>query len=517
MEPFLDAAREKFREASGDLRSFADVSLDDLMSAARGEVSLAVVEVGEGKSAVVAVATVDNDAAGSLIRRIDDGLERRGATPSTREAAGATIHRYEWRSRDGKTLTSAYATKGELLALSNESDMVAGVLERIDSAGGGNLAAVDAFRDIRLRCDAANGGLKPQVRWYIEPIANARLASGKEPDFAIKHGFGAVKAVGGTLNFDAPGYEVLARVAVYAPPPHERALRAAALLDDANALPPPWLIDDVDSYADLNVNLREVIDHVGGLFDELVADGIEGTFEDVLKDLASDEGPGVDIRADLLPLVGPRVVVVSDHTEPAEEDSSRTLIAIATSDQAAAARIVERLMQDDPDVTRVELPGYPHPLWQVSDSETASMPNMGMMVANGFILTSSNSAMIRKLLTAPVGAPKLADADDYKLVAGKMAALGAVGASLRMFSRQDRDFASTYATLRAGELEETTSVYADILRSLFGKDEYRLSGFPKLDFTTLPEFDAVKPFLGTQGVFVKNQANGWIIVGFVPK
>jgi hypothetical protein len=98
-----------------------------------------------------------------------------------------------------------------------------------------------------------------------------------------------------------------------------------------------------------------------------------------------------------------------------------------------------------------------------------------------------------------------------------MGKLGGAGASLRLFSRQHRDFATTYALLREGRLAEVESVYGDLVRRLFGDDEDRLSGLPRLDFGTLPEFTAVTPFLGTQGIFIKNQTNGWTIVGFVPK
>ena len=46
----------------------------------------------------------------------------------------------------------------------------------------------DAFGHSQL------GGLAPQLRWYLDPLENARLTTGKEPEFALKHGFGGVKA-----------------------------------------------------------------------------------------------------------------------------------------------------------------------------------------------------------------------------------------------------------------------------------------------------------------------------------
>jgi hypothetical protein len=519
MKPFLDAARTSFDEALGDLREVADVGLTELQAVATGEVCLATVETADMKPALAALIGVDGGSAGvqELIAKIDAGLKRRGAEYAAREVSGGTIHTYRWKGRDGATRNSAYFLQGGLLAVSSQATVAEGLFARLAAPAEGDLASVAGYQDIAARCETAAAGLAPQLRWYLEPLAYGKLLSDEEPTLAVKHGFDAVKALGGTVNFDAPGCEFLARVAVYAPGPKEKGMRLVSLVPGSSAAPPDWVVDDVDSYTEINLNLAQAIDAVGGLFDDLVADGIEGTFEDILGDLASQDGPGVDVRKDLLPIIGPRIGVVSNHVEPVSLETSRTLIAIATSDEAAAAEIVKRLMRDDADVGRHKLPGFPHELWQVKDSESATFPNMGMMVANGHVLVTNHGDLIRKLLLAPEGTARLSAAADHALVAKRMTQLGAAEASLRLFTRPAREFAATYASIRAGKLDDDDSLTGDVVRRLFGRDDVRLPGLPKLDFSKLPDFEAVKPYLKPQGIFIKNEPTGWMIVGFVPR
>jgi hypothetical protein len=518
MKPFLDAARARFDDALGDLRDVADISLADLQAAASGEVCLAAVETSAGRLAMAALVDVDGEAprVRELIEKIDAGLKRRGASYATRAATGGVVHSYSWKARDGAARRSAYFVKADLLVVSNDLAVAELLLSRSGAETDDGLASVTAYHDVMERCTAAAGGLAPQVRWYLDPFGYSRLASGDDPEFAIKHGFDAVKGVGGTVNFDAPDCEILTRVAVYAPPPHEKAMRLAALLDAPSHAPPPWVLDDVDSYLELNLNLATVVDSVGGLFDDVVAEGIAGTFEDILDDLKSVDGPGVDIRSELLPIIGPRVVVVSDSHGSAKAGSSHMLIAIATADEVKAADVVKRLMRDDPDVSRHTMSGYKYELFQVDDKEDVTMPNMGMMVANGYILVADNAALIRKLLLAPGDAPKLGASMDFSELSAQMAELGADGASARIFSRPTREFAATYELLRAGKLDDLESLDAELLRRLFGDNDRRLPGLPKLDFSKLPPFETVGPYLSPQGIFVKNQPNGWLIVGFIP-
>ncbi|MEQ8790887.1 MAG: hypothetical protein RIC55_31785 [Pirellulaceae bacterium] len=519
MKPFLDDAEARFRRALGGLDDLADIDADDLRAAASGEIRLATVESAAGSAEVAALVDVTgkSDAVAELAAKIDAGLSDRGATHATETIAGATLHTYTW-TAEGSTRRTSYFVKNEVLCVASDGALAKTVLARFDGAAGKGLADVPAYRDVIDRCLAAEGDASPQVQWFVQPLELQRLLTEDDQEFERKHGLDGVKAVGGTVRFGVGQFDAVARLAVYAPPPRTRALRLLSLKDDKPLEPQSWLIEDIDSYATANLEFTNVLDDIGPLFDDLAADGIDGTFEDILGDLKDEEvGPGVDIRKELMPILGPRITIVSDHLAGARSDGGVSLIAIETSNEAKAADVVKRLMRDDPQVTRITLPGYPFDLWQVADDPDATMPNMGIVVANGHVLAASHADLIRKILLAPADAPKLAAAADYKQAAAERDSLGGAPLAVWMFSRTRRDYRTTYEMVRAGKLDEMESMYADGLRRLFGHDEERLAGMPRLDFTLLPAFSVVEPFLKPVGALVYNQPTGWMVVAFVGK
>lgn len=518
MKPFLDSAEERFREASGDLNDVADISVDDLQQAASGEVCLAAVEASDGDAEMVALVDVTGqmEQVAALVGKIDKGLKARDARHSTESIGDATLHIYTWANDAGQIRQSAYFVQADVLTVASDVGVGRSLLERLGGDAESSLAATTAYRDVKARCQAAAGdAAASQMEWFVAPLALQKMVTGEDLEFEKKHGIDGVKAVGGIIQVGVEPFDVVARVAVYAPSPRRGALLLIDLVEDKSLAPPPWLVADIDSYSAANLKFDHLLDNIGPLFDDLAADGIQGTFNDILEDLKSEEGPGIDVRKELMPLLGPRLTIISDHLEDAASDSGETLIAIATTDEAGVADAVKRLMRDDPQVTRVELPGYEYSLWQVADDPTATLPNMGMMVANGHLLAASHADLIRRVLLAPADAPKLADAVDYKRAVGQRDALSGEGASVWMFSRTRREYRSTYELVRAGKLDELDSVYGDLLQHLFGHDDDRIEGMPQLDFTKLPAFSVVEPHLSPVGVFVRNQPTGWMIVGFV--
>lgn len=516
MKPFLDDVRQRFEKSLQGLNDLADVALDDLREAAAGKVRLATIETASGSAAAALLAEVnaDSEDVRALIAKIDAGLKRRGATHTMELVGGTTLNHYRWTGRAGGTQQSTYFLADEVLVVTSDADLARRLLARLAGEPADGLADTVAYRDIADRRAAATGQTAPQIEWFIDPINYQKLITGQESGFAKRHGLDGVKGVGGAVNFGLPEHDMLARVFIYCPEPRQGVMRLLRLLPEKDLAPLPWMIADVDAYTAANLQMDTFLDDVAPLFDEIAADGIEGTFNDILDDLKSEQGPGVDLRRELVPLLGPRVSVIADHLAGGRSDSGETLIAIQTSDEAATADVVTRLMRDDPQVSRLELAGYKYELWQVADAPDSTFPNMGMMVANGQLLAASHADLIRKVLLAPADSPKLADAADYKRAVDEMQALGGKTAAAWMFSRTRRDYRATYEMTRAGRLDDLDSAYSDALRLLFGRDEDRVPGLPQLDFAKLPPFPAVEPFLAPVGVFVVSQPSGWMVVGF---
>ena len=73
---------------------------------------------------------------------------------------------------------------------------------------------------------------------------------------------------------------------------------------------------------------------------------------------------------------------------------------------------------------------------------------------------------------------------------------------------------ATYAMWRAGQLDQTESVYSQSLAQL--RRDRAQAGRPlRLDGAKLPDYEAVAKYLGPLGVQVINHPEGWDAVGFV--
>lgn len=526
MRPFVTAAQKSFERAFLGLKGLAGITVSELSDASGGEAALAIVE-SKGKSAIVGIADLTGKRmeAEALIKKIDAALKGRGAAVAPMMAGGTKVWTYKWKARGGEARQSTYFLKDDTLVISNNEEVATAILADWD-APEESLSHSTGYRDVIDRSVEAAGRHTPQIYWYLDPFAYAELLpppTPKEPnpkptalDLVEKHGEG-IKAVGGTLSIATADFDVLSHVAVYAPPADRRGAGVKMLKFEPRIVAPilPWAINEVNSYTEASLNLENLLDNFGPIFDDVAADGAAGAFEGFLKDLRDEErGPRVDLKKDLLAHLESRVEIIGDHTEPAAPKNERMLFAIKTKKEPATADAIKRLMKGDPDVVAETVPGFVHELWRFKDIQDTPMANMGVMVANGYLLIASNHKVIRRLLSTMGGETRLSATEDYQLVMRKMDELGGKDASLRAFSRPSRDLYTTYTLLRAGKLGDVDSLYATIVKRFFGEDEKRIANFPKLDFTKLPVFAAVKKHFQPVGVFVKEEKTGWLAVGF---
>ena len=110
-------------------------------------------------------------------------------------------------------------------------------------------------------------------------------------------GIGAVKGVGGFLDFAAEGYEMVHRTAVYAPLPYEKSMKMLVLPNGDDLAPQPWVPRDIATYTTLYFDIANAFDNFGSLFDELFGEGERGAWEDIKQSLKEDpNGPQIDLR-----------------------------------------------------------------------------------------------------------------------------------------------------------------------------------------------------------------------------
>ncbi len=207
---------------------------------------------------------------------------------------------------------------------------------------------------------------------------------------------------------------------------------AARMLDFPNGGkfdPPAWIPREIATYASFNLQIKAAFEASKTLINEYVGDEV---FEDVLDGILNDpNGPHIDIRKDLIALLGTRVNVISDYKLPITPKSERILVAIETNDPKSSwRRPSPRSMKADPQARRREING--HVIWEVVEEEDQMpmvtienqpafgpvvkpeekddeekdrklLPNSAITVANGHLLWATHVDFLVKVLSAPVG------------------------------------------------------------------------------------------------------------------
>ena len=102
----------------------------------------------------------------------------------------------------------------------------------------------------------------------------------------MKHqGVGGILGVGGRVDFSSEGYELMHRTAVYAPEPRTKAMKMLALLNEKDFAPQPWVPHNIATYITFYADILNAFDNFDSLFDELIGQGEENAWKEVLYGL----------------------------------------------------------------------------------------------------------------------------------------------------------------------------------------------------------------------------------------
>ena len=117
------------------------------------------------------------------------------------------------------------------------------------------------------------------------------------------------------------------------------------------------------------------------------------------------------------------------------------------------------------------------------------------------------------MLQRPLGTELLSDAADYQQIQDALAKIGASSSSFRFFARTDESYRPTYELIRQGKMPEAKTVLGKLLNRILGPDEKGILREQQIDGSKMPEFDAVRRYLGPAGMFVHSEENGWYMAG----
>ncbi|MGD9721781.1 MAG: hypothetical protein AB7O59_05165 [Pirellulales bacterium] len=562
MKPFMDSFQEQMQEKWSKSHRQLGISWKDLDGVPTGEISLSMIRPSEKEVALAITADVTGnlDKANELLAKIERNLTEQKAVRSQRQIHGAKVVVFDIpKYEDNPPRQMVYCVQDDLLIASDSVSIVEGMLARRADPQGSNLAKLGAFASITARCQKAAGELAPHIRWFVDPFGYADsmrvLEAEQQPrrkgqdmlKILKNQGFTAIEGVGGFVNFYVTGYEMLHRTFIYAPgnksgDRFELAARMLDLPNGGNFLPPDWVPRDVASYAALNLNTSNAFEMSKTLVNEVVGDEV---FDDVIESIRSDEnGPMIDVRKDLIALLGNRVTIISDMQVPITPKSERMVFAVETNDPEKLAVTIRKQMETDEDAHERMIAG--HVVWEIVDQqselpmvtietnaefgfgdsgapaqeeepeeeEKPLLPNSAVTVAHGQLLVATHIDILAKVLAEESVRGTLGTSSDFLRVEAELEKLQLPEQSARMFVRTDDAYRGVYELLKTGRMPESESMLGKLLNAMLGEGKEGVLRTQRIDGSKLPDYDLVRRYLGPAGMTATTESDGWMLTGF---
>jgi len=360
-----------------------------------------------------------------------------------------------------------------------------------------------------------------------------------------KTGFTAIEGLGGFINASSDGFEFVHRTKIYAPKPYEMSMQMLSFPDGGELDPQVWVPADVSTYASLHIDILNAFDNFGPLFDNLFGEGEEdeGLWEDVKQSLIEDPyGPQIDLREEIFVHLGTRVTFISDYELPITPISQRRLIAIEAKDAEALMAGVKKSLEVDETVRVRKFRG--HVIWEMTEPEEGDLPieleiegldtgfgdsdefeeeegvglpNAAVCVAFGNLFLGSHPEIIEKILAKAEDDPRLlSDTVDYQQVIEQRDRVDGSGGFGIVFTRLDEEIRANYELMRTGQMPQSETGLGGMLNGLLGSNEPGAQlREAKFDASKLPEFQAVRRYLGPSGAYMRTDPDGWFIVGYL--
>jgi len=533
MKPFVEEADRYFHQfALPQFENTTGTTIDELRAVASGEMSGALVESTDGSTVTMIIVDVAGKTAEAtaLLGTITDRFTKLGVTAKSVQRDSTEVRSWEWKTADtGQVRTSAWLLKDDTLLFSTGFSEIDDALERWDLPAT-SLSTLDSFRKSSQSCNI-EGMSSPTLRWFVDPVGLLRLVHKPGPfdepedhpaEFAKRHGLNAVKAISGNVTGGVAPYDLIARITIYGPKPHRATMALFDFPGDKDLKTGSWIPDQVNMLTTLNFNMTAAFENVGGLFDDLYADGIEGTFNDIMNDLKADDGPRVDVRKDVIENLGSQIAILNDSELPVAGKNERSLVSVRiVKDEDGVAQAVKRMLRDDPGVRRYRVTGYANDLWTIgessdrdeADEDAPRLRSLAVMVARKQLMIATSADVIRSVLTQAKVEP-LADALEFDQVMAAISNLKPQGTIGRGWSDVSRDIETTYELIRKGRTDEVESVYGMVAGMVIKRFRDAETGESKVDFTKLPEFNSIRQYFGLGGLVGENITDAWRVTGF---
>ncbi|MCM2373069.1 membrane or secreted protein [Aporhodopirellula aestuarii] len=498
----------------------------------------------------------------SVVDRIDQDLKADGATRTDVEKFGETIRVYQPKTRPGqlKIEQVVIAVTEDRIIASNRDTVVIDMLEAIPNGGLAEpVEEAPLFKAVAEQVSDRIEVKKPgsTFQWYVRPLSMGRILRDvakvdrgnkvKILNLLENQGFDAIEAMGGTVVVRQDEFDLLHRGYVHAPPvtdlPDRYRLAARVLQFPNGNLQelPGWIPKTTATVTQMNWKMEEAFWALESLVNEAFNDKI---FRPTIAGIRDDEeGPQIDIEKNVMPNLGEHLLLLTDNTEPITVDSERLLVAIEVIDQDVIANAIAKAMEVEPDVQLVEsVKGVD--IWKVQrgegeieeevffddfggedDMEEKQPPLLDTwaiaMVGKGpgsttpYLMFSSHvDFLIEVAERIGSGAGDgLNEQDEIKELLKTTKEFGGEKPAIQRIVRLRESLQAKYELRRRGELKDSDSVLASVIRRLFEDDEQEEIERPNAN--KWPPYSQVKKFFKNASSFVETTDTGWSLNAFL--
>lgn len=562
LKSFWEDQRQDIETRLADAGWQLNIEAAKLVDVASGEAVLSWIANPENRRKPYALALVV-DVAGrnkdteELLGSVDKQLKGRGATAKSLKIGGETVLQYTLPRKPGELLLQEtfYSVAKDRLIASDDLALVEKMLAaQVKPSADSLIEDADYQTAIKRVEGLLNRG---EIEYFVRPIGLARVIreisgkrEGSRSTDVLKvledQGFGHFRAVAGRVEVSAGGMDMLHQGVVIAPKPLPG---SAAIVNTPNEVSwslPNWIGGDVSALVNVCWNIQDSFWKSEGLMDGM-ADS-PGVFKQFVKGMAENEtGPKVDIAQEVLPYISNDIISLSDCKEPITVDSRRTMIALRVTEPEKLFKVLERVMNNEPDAKLLEFQG--HKLWKVvredgvdeldidagdlgadfgefGDQPMQSKPedepwlsNWAITIYGDRLMFASHAELIQDSILQAKSGKASPLASDIEYVRARKAieqlANGRPGCSWQVL-RSDLSYRVQYELFREGKLPQSQSMMATIMERLTQpKKELRGKEKQQIDGAKLPPFDQIRGYLQPGGMMIESTDDGWVYTGFL--
>lgn len=386
--------------------------------------------------------------------------------------------------------------KDERLVFANRIELLESVLSNWDGEGSENFASNEQYAYIMSKCQS--GDRTALTTLYMDPIGlfkklvqtgslgqQATMGAGMAVGFLPTLGLDQMKAFGSVSEAGKGPFGAISRGVFYADQPPMNVMEIFQL-DSTDPTPPDWVKDNVTAYISTKWKIGEAFSAVENLVDMFSG---PGTFADRLNQIA-DREPGIHIKHDIVEQMTGDIKVITAPGEGAGYGGDQVLFALGVRDDEGAGAVLSKIASaagmDSRDFRGSEI-------YEVEGPENQSVK---LTVSQGRMLLCIGGPLLEQVLLNDSDMKPLSASEDFRKIAEHFPA----AALSVQFSRPAEQYRGLYEMLRSGEAADQFP----------GMDEI----FAKLDFTTLPPYEAVSRYIKPSGGFTKADENGMYMEAF---